>query len=210
LSFAKRAMAYLIPCQQCQQTIRAELGMAGETVRCPCGGAVEIPVLRLLRTMPRDDEVAPPDHWTLRQSALSLGLIIAILGIVLGLYQYIQRQRNMPEFVWKQRIFDLTNSDVMKTWRVLLRDGITGPNATRSPETHEHYRNYLKYLSHQFQEFDKRTATNDQRRPWENTGWIIAVLGVLTMIATNFMPANFKFDSGHMQGIDMKPGRPRK
>ncbi|MCI0492202.1 MAG: DUF1922 domain-containing protein, partial [Planctomycetes bacterium] len=68
---------YLVRCE-CGANVPVEAGQAGRRVACPCGLAIDVPPLRLLRHLPQ--EAAGPTRsaatWGARQGILTLCLLV--------------------------------------------------------------------------------------------------------------------------------------
>ncbi len=90
------ATKYLLQCE-CGKEIPVEAARSGETVLCQCGKGIEIPPLRVLKTL----EVAPqrqrrsdePTGWSRRGARILLCSLFTIAMIVLTAYLYQTRPR---------------------------------------------------------------------------------------------------------------------
>jgi hypothetical protein len=131
-------MKYKLPCS-CGQTIPIEVSQAGQTVRCNCGADVEVPAMRLIRSLPIVEAVgsAKPSvdsPWPIVSSLLfAVGMLLFVGGLgVAGYYQWGRTNLFTEEVKWDNleeshaRIDSFTISEAWEGWTV-LRDGSIGP-----------------------------------------------------------------------------------
>ena len=127
-------MSYLVPCPKCGTSLPVELGMSGETLRCPCGSAVEVPTLRVLRDMPRTDDVDEGPGWTWRHGVMVIGAMILVFGLAMGIYLVRNQSAVNPDRYWEQWYANAKPLDAWRLWTYYQRDGIAGGmNPTLSP-----------------------------------------------------------------------------
>lgn len=81
-------MMYLLPCEKCDAKVPVGTQQAGQTVRCTCGAAVDVPTLRDIRQLEQAAQVAegsaernkkPNRHWSLGHGAAFVGGSIAMV-----------------------------------------------------------------------------------------------------------------------------------
>ena len=81
------ASRYTLSCS-CGQQISVSSAQAGDCVTCSCGKQLDVPTLRALQELPPaetdGDDVQP--LWGIRQGLIALGIIVAILCAVPGVY----------------------------------------------------------------------------------------------------------------------------
>jgi hypothetical protein len=79
--------SYLLECK-CGTRTAVNPSQAGRTVRCACGAKVDVPALRSMRRLPiaeqADAEQQPA--WNLRQRLWTIGAVLILLAIALGVY----------------------------------------------------------------------------------------------------------------------------
>lgn len=74
---------YLLPCS-CGRRATVSASMAGERVRCECGAELEVPTLRGLSNLARDESIARPARdraWTDRKRLI---FALVVLGLAAG------------------------------------------------------------------------------------------------------------------------------
>ena len=103
-----------------------ELGMSGETLRCSCGASIEVPTLRVLRDMPRTDDVDEGPGWTWRHGVMVLGAMLAAFGIAMGVYLVRNQYQMQPARMWDDWQKHASAADDWNMWRYFQRDGISG------------------------------------------------------------------------------------
>ncbi len=133
-------MKYKLPCS-CGKTIPIEVSQAGQTVRCSCGAHVEVPAMRLIRSLPVVETIGPAkpsgdSPWPILSSLLfAVGMLLFVGGLgVAGYYQWGRTNLFTEEVKWDNleeshaRIDSFTISETWEGWKV-LRDGSIGPYA---------------------------------------------------------------------------------
>jgi len=170
---------YLLPCS-CGREIPVEMSQAGQTLSCPCGARLEVPTMRDLAQLKRDEgrstsepsertrerrpprgrraRAASPPVWGTRQRLLFLGGIVALIGLtVLG-----------AAYFTRPRVVQVDELSPLGLWRLWhdLRQGI---------DVREPWEQY--YLD----------ASRMHGR-WMLVGASIAAVGLLTAAASLWMP----------------------
>lgn len=194
-------MSYLVPCPKCGTSLPVELGMSGETLRCTCGASVEVPPLRVLRDMPRTDEVDEGPGWTWRHGVLVVGAMLAAFGISMVLYLVRNQYDMQPNRAWDQWSQSSSPADDWKMWHHFQRDGISGG---MNPRPHP------SQLQSQYIFFSKLAADQkllDKQRDWVYLAWAVGAFGMLMMAATLFFPAHTKARLPPLKSIEMTPTR---
>lgn len=151
-------MKYKLPCS-CGQTIPVEVSQAGQTVRCSCGANVEVPAMRLIRSLPVVEAVGPAKPavdapWPILQSlTFAVGMLLFVGGLgVAGYYQWGRTNLYTEEMKWDNleeshaRIDGFTIVEAWEGWTV-LRDGSIGPYTPPVFVVHRLFSEYwLKYV----------------------------------------------------------------
>jgi hypothetical protein len=192
-------MSYLVPCPKCGTQLPVELGMSGETLRCSCGSPVEVPTLRVLRDLPRTDEVDEGPGWTWRHGVMVLGAMLAVFGIAMGLYLVRNQYQMQPDKEWDNWQKYASVADDWKMWRYFQRDGISGG---MNPQTQG------VPLQLQYMFFSKLAANQkllDKQREWIYLAWAVGAFGLLMMAATLFFPARTKIGLPGLKSVEMTP-----
>jgi hypothetical protein len=197
-------MSYLVPCPKCGKQLAVELGMSGETLRCECGGPVEVPKLRILRDMPRTGEVDEGPGWTWRHGVLVLGAMLTAFGLSMGLYLVRNQYKMQPERTWDTWSKSSSAADDWKMWHYFQRDGIAGGmNSQRKPEEFESQKNFfIKLYS------DQRLLA--KQREWVYLAWAVGAFGILMMAATFFFPARTPARLPPLKGVEMTPTKKKR
>ena len=177
-----------------------ELGMSGETLRCACGSAVEVPTLRVLRDMPRTDEVDEGPGWTWRHGVLVLGAMIAAFGISMALYLVRNQYEMQPEKEWDEWQKRASAADDWKMWHYFQRDGISGGMRPKPQEV----------LQLQYMFFSKLAANQkllEKQKEWIYLASAAGALGLLFMASTLFFPARTKVGLPGLKSVEMTPSK---
>ncbi len=197
-------MSYLVPCPKCGKQLAVELGMSGETLRCECGAPVEVPKLRVLRDMPRTDEVDEGPGWTWRHGVLVLGAMLAAFGISMGLYLVRNQYDMQPDRAWDEWSKSSSPADDWKMWHYFQRDGISGG---MNPRPHP------SQLQSQYMFFSKLSADLkllEKQRQWVYLAWAVGAFGLLMMAATFFFPARTPARLPPLKGVEMAPTKKKR
>ena len=196
-------MSYLVPCPKCGTQLPVELGMSGETLRCTCGSPVEVPTLRVLRDMPRTDDVDEGPGWTWRHGVLVLGAMLAAFGISMGLYLVRSQHDKQPEYMWNEWQKNASAADDWKMWHFFQQDGISGGMRPRP----------APMLKNQY-EFFTELANNQKllakQKDWIYLAWAVGAFGLLMMAATLFFPARTKIGLPGLKSVEMTPSKKRR
>ncbi len=194
-------MSYLVPCPKCETPLPVELGMSGETLRCSCGSAVEVPTLRVLRDMPRTDDIDIGNSWTWRHGVLVLGAMLAAFGISMGLYLVRSQYQMRPDRSWDEWSKHASPTDDWKMWHYFQRDGISGG---MNPRIHP------SQLQLQYKFFTKLAEDQkllEKQKEWVFLAWAVGALGLLIMASTLFFPARTKVGLPGLKSVEMTPTR---
>ena len=151
-------MKYQLPCT-CGRTIPVEVSQAGQTVRCSCGAGVEVPAMRLIRSLPVAEPTSPSklpreSSWPLFASILfAVGMLMFVGGLgVAGYYQWGRTNLYTDEMKWDNleeshaRIDGFTIEEAWEGWTILRKDSI-GPYTPPVFVVHRLFSEYwLKYV----------------------------------------------------------------
>lgn len=78
-------MKYRFPCERCGEKLVIDVSQAGRQVVCRCGEALEVPSLRVIRSLETatDDSVKPRRRsWDRGRGVIfAAGMVIAVLGL---------------------------------------------------------------------------------------------------------------------------------
>lgn len=175
-----------------------ELGMSGETLRCTCGAAVEVPTLRVLRDMPRTDELDEGPGWTWRHGVLVLGAMIAAFGISMALYFIRNQYKMQPEKTWDEWQQHASAGQDWRMWHYYQKDGISGGMRPRPPEL-------LQLQMMFFNKLHENQKLLDKQREWIYLASAVGALGLLMMASTLFFPARTKVGLPGLKSVEMTP-----
>jgi hypothetical protein len=133
---------YLLPCS-CGRQVPVSASMAGQQVRCDCGSELEVPTLRHLGHLPRDEHASlSPKHrtWTPRQQRsfvfLVLGLGAGLLAAYLA-WRMPQAPVIIPAREVDQQVIDASTPDDIHTAFEELKKGIKPRTQAITPEAVE-------------------------------------------------------------------------
>jgi len=87
---------YLLPCE-CGKSIPVATSQAGSQVACECGAEMEVPTMRGLRELEREEEESPQagqkmreKSWDPRYGVGMLGAIVAVVAAIPGIVLLVQ------------------------------------------------------------------------------------------------------------------------
>ena len=118
---------YLLPCA-CGKKTPVMLSQAGETVRCVCGAALQIPSMREIKELEQCEQqrrvssLDSKSNWGRREGQMLLGVLLTVIGLGLAAYFQISRPR----------LVDIASLSPIQTW-MLWQDLRNGPDRHLSP-----------------------------------------------------------------------------
>lgn len=130
---------YLLPCSQCGEQLRIDVGQAGQMVKCECGAETEVPTMRGIRQLPRVEDARDlkdeQSTWSHQQGMLfATGLPVTI--VALGICGYLLWQRShldtaRPVDVARKaeeaKIDELTPEQLWDEWQKIKNYELTRP-----------------------------------------------------------------------------------
>lgn len=139
---------YLLTCPACEKQIPVEAGRAGGTTTCSCGASVDVPTVRVLRTLPQetvavtstgDKPDVPQSTWGQKQGVMLLGLLLILAGGVPAAYKWVTFPK--PPFRTQDEIRDVADiqfekmslSDTWQFWKTYIEP----QGLTREPTIYE-------------------------------------------------------------------------
>ena len=178
------SVRYLVTCPACQKQLPVEAGRAGGVASCVCAAAVDIPPMRVLRTLPQELMPATGSqpgvdranaNWGLRQGLMLLGVLLILAGGGLALNKTIKFPK--PPYLTHQELENMADVEFDKmnltdSW-VFWKTFIEPQGLTNEPSPQEH--DYLR-----------RAA---EARQWLSIYYTIAGVGVALVVAGFFIPS---------------------
>jgi hypothetical protein len=90
---------YLLPCD-CGAKLEVDATESGLTKACACGALLQVPTLRGLRQLEvvAADQAPPPSTWGTLQRGITVGTVIAVLGLGFAIYAGVAMGMTAREF----------------------------------------------------------------------------------------------------------------